>query len=242
MNVLSVKNLTKKIKNKIILNNISLEIEEGDVVGLIGPNGAGKTSLIKTILGLYRYQDGHIQILGYDLQKDFEKALRKTGAIVENPDMYSYLTGEKNLQIYCNLHGVPYDDYVKRIVKLVKLENRIKDKIKTYSLGMRQRLGLAQSLLNKPKFLILDEPTNGLDPLGIIELREIIKEINVKENITILIASHMLSEIENICTKVAIIDNGRIIEMESINKLKDNTFKLEDEFIRKTQGSKEQIR
>ena len=216
-NILEIKSVSKKIGKKKILKDISLEVKEGEIFGFVGPNGAGKTTLIKTMLGLYKQDSGTIKIGGYDINKDFEKAMEKIGAIIENPEMYDYLSGKDNLSLYSKIGNKTDDEYHKKIVKTVKLEERIKNKVKTYSLGMRQRLGVAQALIGKPKLLVLDEPTNGLDPLGIKELRELLKTISKENNIAVFVSSHILSEIELMCDRIAIIDNGEIIEVKDLN-------------------------
>lgn len=181
----------------------------------------GKTTTIKLILGLQQFDKGEVIINGYDIKKDFEKAIEKVGAIVENPDVYMYLTGYKNLELDARLYKDISKTRIDEIVKLVGLDARIKDKVQKYSLGMRQRLGIARALLNKPKLLILDEPTNGLDPEGIKELRTLLKELAEKEKMSILISSHNLAELDTLCTKVCIIKNGEIIEETEIEDLKE---------------------
>jgi ABC-2 type transport system ATP-binding protein len=221
MAILEIKNVSKNIRGKQILKDISFSIDEGEIFGFVGPNGAGKSTLIKTMLGLYRKNSGQVIIDGEDVDKHFESCLRKIGAIIENPDMYNQLSGLKNLQIYANMTGNVSKEDMMNVVKLVKLENRIKDKVKTYSLGMKQRLGLAQALMHKPKLLILDEPTNGLDPIGIKELREILQKISAENKTSIFISSHILSEVENICSRIAIIDNGVIVDIKNIKEIKN---------------------
>ena len=171
--ILKCKNLHKKIGKKEILKGVSLEVNEGDILGFIGPNGAGKTTTIKLILGLQGITSGDVNINGYDIKKDFTKAIRRVGAIIENPDLYMYLTGYENLKLVANMYKGITKERIMEVVKLVKLENRINDKVSKYSLGMRQRLGVAQAILHKPNLLVLDEPTNGLDPEGIIEIRKL---------------------------------------------------------------------
>lgn len=232
--VLEVNNLSKSLDNKEILKNINLKIFEGEIVGLIGPNGAGKTTLIKTILNLYKPNSGSVQICGYSVKNNLEQALSKTGSIIENPDMYLNLSGRKNLKITALLNQIEDDNYINDIVKYVGLNSRIDDKVKKYSLGMKQRLGLADALIKNPKLLILDEPTNGLDPYGIKELRNILKNISEKNNMSILISSHNLPEIENICDRVIIINNGEIISDFGIEEVKYKHISLEDEFFLKT--------
>ena len=162
MEVLKCENLKKQVKNKILVENISFSMKKGDVVGFIGPNGAGKTTTIKLILGLIKLTDGKVFINGYSIQKDFIKAIEKVGAIVETPDAYMYLSGYDNLKIIANNYKNITKERINEVVKIVGLENRIKDKVATYSLGMRQRLGIAEAIINNPELLILDEPTKWI--------------------------------------------------------------------------------
>ncbi len=231
---LKVTNVSKKLSNKMIISDINISIYEGDIVGLIGPNGAGKSTLLKTILDLYHADSGKIEICGFDIKKDFEKALAKVGCIVEKPDLYLYLTGMQNLKLTMLMNNIKDIDYVNRIVKLVKLDTRINDQVNKYSLGMKQRLCVVNALIKKPKLLILDEPTNGLDPLGIKELRDIIKNINEKMGVTVLISSHILKEVETICDYIIIIHNGKIVEEFDIEAIKKQNISLEEEFLRIT--------
>ena len=226
-------NLYKKIGKKEILKGISLKVEKGDILGFIGPNGAGKTTTIKLILGLQGITHGTVKINGYDVEKDFTKAIRSVGAIVENPDLYMYLTGYENLKLISNLYKSVDDDRIKEVVKLVGLENRINDKVSKYSLGMRQRLGVAQAILHKPNLLILDEPTNGLDPEGIKEMRELLVNLAKNEGMGVLISSHNLSELENFCNKICMIKNGVIIETNDIYRIKEN---IQSSYIIKVQN------
>ena len=218
--VLQCENLNKKFGKKQILNNVSFAMEEGDILGFIGPNGAGKTTTIKLILGLQSITEGKVSINGYDIESQFTKAIEKVGAIVENPDLYMYLSGYENLKLIANLYANINQARIDEVVKLVRLENRIKDKVSKYSLGMRQRLGIAQAILHKPNLLILDEPTNGLDPEGIKEMRELLVDLAKREKMAILISSHNLAELDNLCNKVCIIKNGEIIETSDISGMK----------------------
>ena len=197
--------------------NISFEIEEGDIFGFIGPNGAGKSTLIKTILGLYKKDSGEIYINGCEIE-DFTNAIEKVSAIIETPDFYQYLSGYDNLKMRARIYNVGKDK-IDEVVDLVGLTNRIKDKVSKYSLGMKQRLGIAMSLLNSPNLLILDEPTNGLDPEGIKDLRSLLKDLS-NSGVTIFISSHILRELDNFCNKICMIKNGSIVETTSINALK----------------------
>lgn len=184
--ILKCENLHKQFGKKEILKDVCVDIYEGDILGFIGPNGAGKTTTIKLILGLQSITSGKVEINGFDIQKNFVKAIEKVGAIVENPDLYMYLTGYQNLKLIANLYPEVKEDRIQEVVKQVGLENRIHDKVSKYSLGMRQRLGIAQAILHKPNLLILDEPTNGLDPEGMKEMRELLIRLAKKEHMAIL--------------------------------------------------------
>lgn len=219
--LLECQNLYKSFGKKQILKDVSFEIDEGDILAFIGPNGSGKTTTIKLILGLQSIDKGKVTINGFDVKKNFVKSIEKVGAIVESPDTYMYLTGWQNLKLTANLYKDVSDEKIKEIVKLVDLEGRINDKVSKYSLGMRQRLGIARALINEPNVLILDEPTNGLDPEGIKDLRNLLKKL-AKEGLGILISSHNLAELESFCNKVLIIDNGTIIVTSEVKEFKNN--------------------
>lgn len=225
--ILKCENINKKFGKKQILKNVSLEVNEGDILGFIGPNGAGKTTTIKMILGLQSIDSGNIYINGYNIKKDFAKAIERVGGVVENPDLYMYLTGYENLKLISNLYKNISKERINEVVDLVKLNVRINDKVSKYSLGMRQRLGIAAALINKPNLLILDEPTNGLDPEGIKELRDILKELALKENVGIIVSSHNLSDLESFCNKIVIIKNGEIVETNNLTNIK----KVEESYI-----------
>ena len=219
--ILECKNICKKFGKKTILTDVSFDIYEGDILAFIGPNGSGKTTTIKMILGLQSIDSGMVIINGYNVVDDFTKAILKVGAIVENPDLYMYLTGWQNLKMIANCYKGITDDEILKIVDYVGLKDRINDKVSKYSLGMRQRLGIARALLNSPNILILDEPTNGLDPEGIKHLRDLLKKLS-NDGMGILISSHNLAELESFCNKVCIIDNGKIIESSLVNEFKSN--------------------
>ena len=239
--VLETKKLSKKFGNKEILKSIDMTIYEGDIVGLIGPNGAGKSTFIKTVLNLYKETEGEVSICGINVDEDFESALSNVGCVIESPDLYPHLSGIKNLKIVALMNNIKDDEYIEKIIKMFKLNTRINDKVKKYSLGMKQRLGIACALIKKPKLLILDEPTNGLDPLGIKELREIVKNISEERNVTVLISSHILSELENICDRIFVIDNGYIIDEIDVEDMKSHEMSLEQEYLKLTSGSVGQI-
>lgn len=219
--VLELKNVSKIMGKRKIVENINFDINSGEIFGFLGPNGAGKTTTIKMITGLLKIDEGEIFINGKNVKTNFEEALSSVGGIIENPEMYGYLSGRDNLEIYGRMHGAVSKERINEIINLVKLDNRIDDKVKKYSLGMRQRLGLAQALLHNPKLLILDEPTNGLDPVGIKELRDTLRELAEKEGLAVLVSSHLLSEMELMCDRFGIIDSGKIIDMKTMQDIKN---------------------
>lgn len=217
--VLKLSNVNKSFGKKKIINDVSFEVYAGEVFGFLGPNGAGKTTTIKTVMGFLAKDSGDIYINNYSIVKDYEKAMSFIGGIVENPEMYKDLSGLTNLKMYARLHDGVTKERIDEVVNIVGMENRIKEKVKKYSLGMKQRCGLAQALLHKPKLLILDEPTNGLDPAGIRELRDILKKLAHEENIAVFISSHLMSEMELMCDRVAIINRGEILGVKTVKEL-----------------------
>ncbi|MED1864790.1 ABC transporter ATP-binding protein [Fictibacillus nanhaiensis] len=216
---LEVTNLTKKIKGKQIIKGVSFTLVPGEVFGFLGPNGAGKTTTIRMIVGLISPTSGTIKIGGKNVRTEFTEAMRHLGCIVENPELYPYLTGWENLVHFQKMDPSIPKTRLTEVIELVGLQNRIHDRVSTYSLGMRQRLGIAQALLGKPKVLILDEPTNGLDPAGIREMREFIRQLARDENLSVLVSSHLLSEIQLMCDRVAIISKGTVLRTDSVDNL-----------------------
>jgi ABC-2 type transport system ATP-binding protein len=218
--VLEINHLTKKYGERAAVDDVSFEIIEGEIFGLIGPNGAGKTTIIKMITGLASPTSGEVFIDGISLKKHFEKAITKLGGIIENPDLYPYMSGMENLKFFASLYPDITKEKIDEVVKLVGMEKRINDKVRNYSLGMKQRVGIAQALLHDPKILILDEPTNGLDPNGIRDMRKFLIGLSRKKHISILVSSHILSEMEQLCDTVAIIDGGKILEIKTLEQIK----------------------
>ncbi|AOZ88242.1 ABC transporter ATP-binding protein [Bacillus xiamenensis] len=208
--VLKVEKVDKRIGRHMILQDISFEIGQGEIVGLLGPNGSGKTTLIKLIVGLMKKNNGRIMINGYSQDDEFVKSLSSVGAIIENPEFYTYLTGFENLELYAAMHDEVSDQRIHEVVKRVRLEHAIHQKVKTYSLGMKQRLGIAQAILHQPHLLILDEPTNGLDPAGMKEFREHLQTLVQEEGTSVLFATHLLHEVEELCDRMMIIQKGKI--------------------------------
>ena len=217
--VLSVSHLQKRIGGKTIIEDISFELYAGEVFGFLGPNGAGKTTTIRMLTGLVSADGGQILIGGYSLRDHFPQAIAQVGCIVENPEMYKFMTGWENLEHFARMSGGIGAERIAEVVRFVELEDAIDAKVKTYSLGMRQRLGIAQALLHRPKLLILDEPTNGLDPAGIRDLRRTIRRLAEEAGLAVFVSSHLLSEIELMCDRVAIIQKGRVISVGAVREL-----------------------
>ncbi len=221
--VVQLKHVTKRIRGKNIVDNLSFDVPAGEVFGFLGPNGAGKTTTIRMMVGLIKISQGDIMIKGHSITKDFYKAIQNVGAIVENPDLYKYLTGYQNLKHYARMLPSVSKSRIDEIVETVGLKDRIYDKVKNYSLGMRQRLGIAQALLHRPSLLILDEPTNGLDPAGIHELRNYLKKLAHEEGVAVFVSSHLLSEMELMCDRVGVLQNGRLVSIQSIQDFVHNS-------------------
>ena len=211
-------NLTKVIGERTIVDNVSFELRRGEVFGFLGPNGAGKTTTIRMLVGLIRPTSGRVTVCGRDLRRDFEAAMRCIGCIVENPDLYRFMTGRENLEHFARMLGVPRAE-IERVAELVALEHRLDQRVGTYSLGMRQRLGIAQALLGNPQLLILDEPANGLDPAGIREIRTLLRRLATERHMSVFVSSHLLAEVELMCDRVAIIHKGRILKEGDVREL-----------------------
>lgn len=225
--ILECSGLAKSFGRKQAVKDFSLKVHEGDVIGLIGPNGAGKSTILKMITGLIWPDAGNVSICGYDVHSEHAKALANVGAIIEWPSFMPDISARRNLQILSGGHGAEYEKKMKDIINFVELTDRLNDKVGRFSTGMKQRLGIALALLPDSKFIILDEPTNGLDPGGIIEIRSIIREHNRKFGTTTLITSHLLGEIENTCNRIALIKDGVTAAAGTIEEL------LEKEIILK---------
>ncbi|KKB71613.1 MULTISPECIES: ABC transporter ATP-binding protein [Bacillus] len=216
--LLQLKNVSKTIRGKKIIDGLSFDVRAGEVFGFLGPNGAGKTTTIRMIVGHMGISSGDIIVCGVNVKENFEKAARHIGAIVENPELYKFLTGYQNLQQYARMSKGVTKSKIDEVIELVGLKSRIHDKVKTYSLGMRQRLGLAQSLLHDPKLLILDEPTNGLDPAGIREIRDYLRRLTKEKGLAVIVSSHLLSEMEIMCDRIAIIQNGTLRDIQHVHE------------------------
>ncbi|MEH6850992.1 MULTISPECIES: ABC transporter ATP-binding protein [Bacillus] len=219
MSILKVRNLTKKIKKKILVNELSFDVNEGEILGLLGPNGAGKTTTIRMIVGLISKSSGTVEINGKNVDNNFKEAMRHVGVIVENPDLYKFLSGYDNLLHFSRMTPNVPNERLNEVVSLVGLEKSIHNKVSTYSLGMKQRLALAIVLVHKPLLLLLDEPTNGLDPKGIRDLRLHLKKLAKSENVAIVVSSHQMAEMEMMCDRIAIIDKGYMIGLHDIKDI-----------------------
>jgi len=236
---IEVNDLHKSFKDKTAVNGISFKVKKGEVFGFLGPNGAGKTTTIRMMLGLIHPDMGDIRICGYDIKKNFYNAIKDVGAIVEIPKFYLGLTGYMNLRLVANLYPNIKNSKLEEVIELVGLKNWAQKKVKTYSLGMRQRLGIARALLNDPEVVILDEPTNGLDPKGIKEIRELICKLAEKRSITFFICSHILHEIEQMCNSVVILNSGNIVAQGSVKDILSKGKSLEEYFLNLTEGDEQ---
>ncbi|XRG76969.1 ABC transporter ATP-binding protein [Rossellomorea sp. GAMAL-10_SWC] len=217
--IVQIKNLSKEIKGKKIVSDLSFDIFEGEVFGFLGPNGAGKTTTIRMMVGLMNISEGDVVINGHSIKSNFEDAIKNVGAIVENPELYKFLSGYDNLLQYARMDKNVTKEKIDEVVELVGLTGAIRQKVKTYSLGMRQRLGLAQCLLHDPKVLILDEPTNGLDPAGIREMRDHLQLLTKKKGMAIIVSSHLLAEMEMMCDRIGIIQQGKLVDVQTVTEL-----------------------
>jgi len=219
--VLSVEGVSKIIRNRRIVDRLSFELYPGEIVGLLGPNGAGKTTTIRMIVGLISMSEGDVRVKGKSIRRDFAKAISHIGGIIENPEFYPYMTGYDNLKQYQRMTEGITEERIRTVTRLVGLEGAMNKRVKAYSLGMRQRLGIAQALLHEPSILILDEPTNGLDPAGIREMRDYLKKIAAEEGISILVSSHLLSEMELMCSRVVVIQEGKFVTERALGSAAD---------------------
>jgi len=207
---------TKKVGRRTLVSDLTFEIPAGEVFGFLGPNGAGKTTTIRMMVGLVKISEGDIFIKGCSISRQFKQAIRHVGAIVENPDLYKYLTGWQNLKHYARMASGIAKSRIEEVVELVGLKDRIHDRVGTYSLGMRQRLGIAQALLHRPSLLVLDEPTNGLDPAGIHELRHYLKRLAHEDGVAVFVSSHLLSEMQLMCARVGVLQHGKLVRIETM--------------------------
>ena len=211
MTVLKTQNLTKRYGSKAAVDNVSLTVEKGDIFGLIGQNGAGKTTLMRLVTSLTYPDSGEIELFGHTDAAELNAARARMGSVVEMPALYPNLTAEQNLEYYRKIHGIPDKGVIQKSLELVRLTDTGKKKFKNFSLGMKQRLGLALAIMNNPDFIILDEPINGLDPIGIVEMRDLMKRLN-EQDVTLLISSHILTELSQVATKYAFIHEGRLVK------------------------------
>lgn len=210
--ILKTYNITKKYGNQVAVNNVNMTIKKGEIYGFIGQNGAGKTTLIRLITGLIHKTGGEIELLGATGENELNKSRTMVGSLIETPSFYTNMTARENLEVSRLVRNIPGKKCIDEVLELVGLKDVEKKKVKNFSLGMRQRLGIANALMGNPKLLILDEPINGLDPMGIVEIRELLKKINKEKDMTILISSHILSELSELATTYGIISNGKLIE------------------------------
>ncbi len=221
--LLETRNLTKSFRGRKVIDNLNLKVMRGDVYGFLGRNGQGKTTTIRMMTGLIFPDSGDVTINGYSLKTDFKRAISCVGAIVEAPAFYDYLSGYENLLLMANLIPGLNKSRIDEVLEIVRLTGLGKDKVRTYSLGMKQRLGIANALLNHPQLIILDEPTNGLDPQGMKEIKEMIVQLSSEKDITFFISSHLLHEMQQLCSRIGIIHNGKLLVEGNVHELAGNS-------------------
>jgi ABC-2 type transport system ATP-binding protein len=223
--VLRATGLCKRYGKRQVVDGVSLEVRRGDVFGFLGPNGAGKSTTMRMLTGLVRPDAGTVELLGHDLRRRHNAALARVGAIVEAPALYPHLSADRNLEIFSLLSGGAPRERRDEVLRLVGLKGRGQDRVKNYSHGMKQRLAIAQALLPHPQLILLDEPTNGLDPGGMVEVRQLLRHLAGQEGITLFLSSHLLSEVEQVCNRVAVIDKGRVLVQGDVRELlRERTF------------------
>lgn len=232
--VLEVIDLTKLYRNKRGIRNISLEINQGDIFGLLGPNGAGKTTLMKIITGLCRADQGQVKIMGFNIPDQFEQAMARVGCIIETADAYEYMSGQKNLELAARFYPHLKKTRIDEVLEIVGLSQYKKEKVENYSLGMKQRLALASAILACPEFVVLDEPTNGLDIEGMVEIRKMIMDLASEHRVTFFMSSHQAHEMELMCNRIGIINHGKLIREGMVSEILTNYSSLEDFFIQQT--------
>jgi ABC-2 type transport system ATP-binding protein len=226
--VLETEQLTKKYRRRVVVDRLSMKVERGDIFGFLGQNGAGKSTTIRIALGLVRPTSGRVRVLGYDMSRQPLRALKRIGAIIEAPAFYENFSGRQNLRMLAAMSGGAKRERIEMVLEIVGLRERARDPVRVYSHGMRQRLGIAQALLPDPELIILDEPTDGLDPQGLCEIRVLIRRLRDELGLTVLLSSHLLHEVEQICNRLAIIDEGRLLYQGPVEDLiaKDSWIKL----------------
>ena len=235
--VLSAEGLAKRYGKREVVTDATFALRRGEVFGFLGPNGAGKSTTIRMLVGLVKPTRGRVLIEGHDVNDAFEAAMRRVGCIVETPDLYRFLTGRENLEHFARMLGPEARQRIPELAELVKMTGRLDEPVRTYSLGMRQRIGIAQALLGDPAVLILDEPTNGLDPAGIREMRELIRHLADERGLAVFVSSHILAEVEKIADRIAIVHRGRTLAQGTLSELtNDGSRSLEDLFLEKTAG------
>lgn len=239
--ILKTVDLSKKFKDKSVVNNVNIKVNKGDIYGFLGPNGAGKTTTLKLMLGFISPTNGDVFIYDNSIKKNRKKVINRVGAMIESPRFHDSLSGRRNLQVIAELYGEKAKNRIDEVLEIVEMTEAADKKVKQYSLGMKQRLGIARAFLNDPEIILLDEPTNGLDPYGMKSIRELIVKLVEKYNKTFIISTHILSEVELMCNKVGIIHNGSLIkevDMKVLKEEKSDDVSLEDYFISLTEGGR----
>ena len=233
MEVITTENLCKNIQGKTVIDHVNIHVQKGEIYGFLGPNGAGKTTLMRMLLHLVKPDSGNVKLFGEVMDGNKAHLLKRVGSMIDYPAFYNHLTVRENLQLQCSYMGIDAEVSIKNALRLVRMEQNADEKVDRFSAGMRQRLGIARALVHSPELLILDEPVNGLDPIGIKDIRELLKFLCKEQGITVMISSHILSEIELIADKIGCIKEGKLLEEVALNDIKaDGKESLEDYFLR----------
>ncbi|NQX66554.1 ATP-binding cassette domain-containing protein [Paenibacillus alba] len=230
--IVEIRNLTKMFKNNRGIHQVDMTVQQGDIYGFFGPNGAGKTTVMKIMTGLTRAQQGEVKLFGHNVSTHYEQAMAKVGVLIETAEAYNYMSGRKNLELAARFYPQISKQRVDEVLEIVGLTPFQKEKVAGYSLGMKQRLGLAAAMLSKPELLILDEPTNGLDIEGMVHIREIIMHLAKEDKITFLISSHLIHEMELMCNRMGIIHQGRLVREGLVSEISSGSASLEEAYLR----------
>ncbi|MEC0227517.1 ABC transporter ATP-binding protein [Paenibacillus alba] len=230
--IVEIRNLTKMFKNNRGIHQVNMTVQQGDIYGFFGPNGAGKTTVMKIMTGLTRAQQGEVKLFGHNVSTHYEQAMAKVGVLIETAEAYNYMSGRKNLELAARFYPQISKQRVDEVLEIVGLTPFQKEKVAGYSLGMKQRLGLAAAMLSKPELLILDEPTNGLDIEGMVHIREIIMHLAKEDKITFLISSHLIHEMELMCSRMGIIQQGRLVREGLVSEISSGSASLEEAYLR----------
>lgn len=239
--VLEAKHITVRYRNQRGIQDVSLNMKQGEIFGLVGPNGAGKTTFLKAISGLLQFKTGEVRIMGQSIQTNYEQAMQHMGCLIESPALYEELTAHHNLLLHSRLYDHVHEEQIDTVLGQVGLSHARLEKVKSFSQGMKQRLGIASALLSNPEFIVLDEPTNGLDVDGVIQFKELMKSLSVNSQLTVLISSHQMFELESLCQRVGIISNGKLICTEETSQIHATGQTLEQWYMEQIRIQRDEV-